>query len=93
MKPEPGLYRPDADIILQGISSNAVQSQAPVDDPIFAAHKTRDFWYLQNFLNAPNNTEPNDTSYMADSPLGVMGCAAQVWSLLSRRSRRKVYDS
>ena len=63
--PIPQLNSTDADLTLLFLSAYAITYPAPVDDPIFAAHKP---W---------NSSGVDGTYYVADSPVTVLACMEQ----------------
>ena len=68
--PIPEMQRQDADIAVKSVRKNAIQYTTPVDDPLFSAHKSMVYTNLA--------LGENETSYLADSMVDVVGCAMQV---------------
>lgn len=67
--PLPALKRSDADLSLMAISKNIVRFAEPISDPVFAAHR----------VYHPSNVSGSDeTYYLSDEPIKVIGCAEQV---------------
>lgn len=62
--PVPELNHSDADVTIVFVMGNAVSYQLPVNDPIFAAHKT--------YTGSGQNTV-----YYSDEPVTALGCAQQ----------------
>lgn len=65
----PELQRNDADVTLKLVARNAVRYLNPVNDPMFSAHRGR---------TTQNTNGENKTTYWADFPGSVVGCARQV---------------
>jgi hypothetical protein len=72
INPIPEMRRNDTDISLAAVWLNDVVYEAPVNDPLFSAHKP--------WIYTPGGGYPNQTQYKSDNRAGVVGCAQQVQS-------------
>lgn len=71
------MERDDADVVLMYVTMNSIRYRDPVDDIMFAAHKS--------FTRISPMKYANGTFYNNDNPLSVVGCIEQVSNIEGRK--------